>query len=115
MLANMKTIKQQCLLENLAAEDIVHTAEMLKQLAHPKRLKIIDLLNTATKLPVSKIAEFLELTQSATSQHLTQMRRIGLLNCERQGKTVWYFIADRRPIALLNCICNCCENQKEKK
>ncbi len=81
---------------------------MLRILAHPVRLRIVDLLNTAGELPVCDITDYLEIAQSATSQHLNHMRRSGLIQSERRGKAVWYSIADRRPIALLNCICNCC-------
>ncbi len=98
-----------CALEKMAPEAVGQAAEMLKQLAHPMRLRIVDVLHTAGELPVCDITEYLGITQSATSQHLNQMRRVGLLKTERRGKAVWYSIADARPIALLNCICNCCE------
>ena len=93
----------------MSPEAIGQAAEILKQLAHPARLRIVDLLHTAGELPVCEITEYLEIAQSATSQHLNQMRRIGLLKSERRGKAVWYSIADNRPIALLKCICTCCE------
>ncbi len=96
-------------MDQMSTEAVAYAAEMLRQLAHPARLKIIDLLHTANELPVGGISEYLGLAQSATSQHLNQMRRAGLLVAERRGKAVWYSVADHRPIALLNCICNCCE------
>lgn len=82
---------------------------MLRQLAHPTRLRIVDLIHTAGTLPVNDIMQYLDLTQSSTSQHLNQMRRTGLLKSERRGKEVWYSMADSRPITLLNCICKCCD------
>jgi len=106
----MKTKPLNCALENMEPEAVVQAAEILKQLAHPTRLRIVDALNTAGKLPVCEITKYLDIAQSATSQHLNQMRRTGLLKAERRGKAVWYSIADNRPISLLNCICNCCEN-----
>jgi len=97
-----------CLLEKMPTEAIEQAAEILKQLAHPVRLKIIDLLHTMGELPVCEITHHLDISQAATSQHLNQMRRIGMLRGERRGKAVWYSVIDDRPIALLNCICNCC-------
>jgi len=105
----METKGHDCALERMAPDAVAHAAEMLKQLAHPVRLKIVDLLNAAGELPVCEITEYLGLVQSATSQHLNQMRRVGLLVSERRGKAVWYSVADHRPVALLNCICNCCD------
>ena len=94
-------------LENMAPEKLARAADLLKTLAHPARLRVVDLLNAAGRLPVAAITEHLGLTQSATSQHLNHMRRVGLLESERRGKEVWYSIADARPIALLNCLCDC--------
>ena len=112
MLILMKTKELQCKLDQMNPEAVRHAAEMLRTLAHPVRLRIIDLLHTAGELPVREITEYLGIAQSATSQHLNQMRRDGLMKGERRGKAVWYSIADARPIALLNCICNCCDKNK---
>lgn len=102
---HMKTRELDCLLEQLTPEAIGKAAEMLRTMAHPMRLRIVDALNTAGELPVCEIANYLGIAQSATSQHLNQLRLMGLIQSERRGKEVWYSIADRRPIALLNCIC----------
>ena len=106
----MKTKDLHCALDKMTPESIAHAAEMLRQLAHPMRLRMVDLLHTTGELPVCEITEYLGIAQATTSQHLNQMRRVGLLKAERRGKAVWYSIADNRPISLLNCICNCCEN-----
>ena len=105
----MNTKQLNCALKNIPAETVCQAAEMLRTLAHPTRLHIVDLLHTTGERPVGAITEYLDITQSATSQHLNHMRRVGLVKSERRGKEVWYSIADPRPIMLLNCICNCCE------
>ena len=79
-------------------------AQVLKLLAHPHRLKIIEILESEDEAPVHVIVERLGLPQGATSQHLNQMRRANLINAERRGKEVWYQIADRRSLTILNCI-----------
>lgn len=105
----MKTKPIDCSLEKIAPEAIGAAAEMLKILAHPVRLQIIDLLNAAGEISVGEISARYELAQATTSQHLNHMRRVGLVKAERRGKEMWYSIADPRPISLLNCICHCCE------
>jgi len=44
------------------------------------------------------------LPQAALSQHLSQMRRAGLLAARRRGQEVWYAIADPHALTILNCI-----------
>ncbi len=102
MFVCMKTNELHCALDQMAPEAVGQAAEMLKQLAHPVRLRIIDLLHTTGELPVCEITEYLGIAQATTSQHLNQMRRVGLLKAERRGKAVWYSVADSRPVALLN-------------
>ncbi|MBT8042433.1 MAG: metalloregulator ArsR/SmtB family transcription factor, partial [Pontiella sp.] len=99
----MKTKELNCALDKLTAETIGQAAEMLRTLAHPLRLRIVDALHTASELPVCDITAYLGIAQATASQHLNHMRRSGLLKAERRGKEVWYSIADERPIALLNC------------
>ena len=112
MFISMKTKTLNCALENMTPASIGQAADMLRTLAHPARLRIVDALNTAGELPVCEITDYLNIAQSATSQHLNHMRRVGLLKTERRGKAVWYSIADVRPIALLNCICTCCNRNE---
>lgn len=115
MFMRMKTKELHCALENMVPENLNQASDMLRTLAHPDRLRVVDALNTVGELPVGKLTEYLEITQSSTSQHLTHMRRVGLLKAERRGKEVWYSVADARPIALLNCICNCCATGNQTK
>ncbi|MDD2241408.1 MAG: metalloregulator ArsR/SmtB family transcription factor [Kiritimatiellae bacterium] len=88
----------------LSAAELGRMAQVLKLLAHPQRLKIIDLLETSGESPVHDLMARLGLPQSATSSHLTLMRRVGLVESERRGKEVWYRLGDRRSLAILNCM-----------
>ena len=87
----------------LSAEILGRMAQVLRLLAHPDRLRIIEILE-AGAAPVHGVVDGLGLPQAATSQHLNQMRRIGLVTAERRGKEVWYAIADPRSLSILNCI-----------
>jgi ArsR family transcriptional regulator, zinc-responsive transcriptional repressor len=89
--------------EGLSIEFLARTAQVLKLLAHPHRLKIVEILE-AREAPVHEIVGQMALPQAACSQHLNQMRRVGLVAAARRGREVWYRIADRRSISILNCI-----------
>jgi DNA-binding transcriptional ArsR family regulator len=99
----MKAKYQPCP-QDLSVADLARMAQVLKLLAHPYRLKIIDLLETEGDAPVHQLMTRLDLPQSATSGHLNLMRRIGLVDCARRGKEVWYSIGDRRSLTILNCM-----------
>ena len=88
----------------LAYETLTRMAQVLKLLAHPHRLKVIDILEGEDKAPVHALVKRLGVPQGAKSQHLNQMRRVGLISAERRGKKAWYRIADRRSLTILNCI-----------
>ena len=91
-------------LNDLSPEILERMAQVLKLLAHPQRLKIIDFLDRQGESPVHAIMEALDVPQAATSLHLTQMKRVGLVAADRHGKEVWYRIADPRSLTILNCI-----------
>lgn len=85
-------------------EELARVGEVLKVLAHPCRLKIVEILEGSDGKPVHEIQQGVDLSHAATSQHLNQMRRAGLVASERRGKEVWYRISDERSLTILNCI-----------
>lgn len=89
----------------LSLELLDRVATMLKLLAHPHRLKVIEYLEYKEGgAPVMDIQTHVDLPHAATSQHLNQMKRVGLLKSERRGKEVWYAINDPRALTILGCI-----------
>jgi ArsR family transcriptional regulator, zinc-responsive transcriptional repressor len=95
----------------LKVEALQRAAETLKMLAHPQRLRIIEILERENQVPVYALVEETEFPQAIVSQHLNLMRRAGLLCSERRGKEMWYSICDPRALSILNCICtNCTDN-----
>ncbi len=88
----------------LSIEFLARVAEVLRLLAHPHRLKIVELLEGTDGLPVHAITDRLGLAHAATSQHLNRMRRAGVLKAVRFGREVRYRIADERSISILDCI-----------
>jgi DNA-binding transcriptional ArsR family regulator len=76
-------------------------AQLLKLLANEKRLVILCFLATRGEMPVSALAEALNLSQSALSQHLAKLRRDGLVQFRRESQTLHYRLADSRAVRVL--------------
>ncbi|HEX7018182.1 MAG TPA: metalloregulator ArsR/SmtB family transcription factor [Patescibacteria group bacterium] len=68
-------------------------ADLFKALAHPRRLEIIQLLRDQ-KLCVSDIHTMLDLPQANISQHLMILRDAGIVRTTRDGKQIFYQVAD---------------------
>lgn len=68
-------------------------AQLLKALAHPRRLEIINLLRDQ-ELCVSEIYEMLDLPQANISQHLMILRDAKVLVTKRNGKQIIYQLAN---------------------
>lgn len=67
--------------------------EVLKIIAHPVRIKILDELVKGVKC-VSDLEEFLEISQPNVSQHLSLLRRYGLIDYFIDGRLRCYFLKD---------------------
>lgn len=78
-------------------------AECLKCVAHPHRLRIIEILFRG-KFPVDDIAGMCELSQPATSGHLRLMEAKGLLKSERHGRVVYYTVAEPQLKGIIDCV-----------
>ena len=103
MFGGMKAKNPPCP-QNLTIADLARMAKVLKLLAHPYRLKIVDILETEGPVPVHALMERLDLPQAVVSNHLQKMLRAGLVACQRRGKEVWYSVGDRRSLTILNCM-----------
>jgi ArsR family transcriptional regulator len=108
MFVLMKT-KSSCIRQGrLTADALEKASDKLKIMAHPQRLRIIEILEEEEMVPVHILMERTTLPQAVVSQHLNRMRRAGLLRAERRGKEMWYSITDPRALSILNCICTHC-------
>ena len=93
--------------ELLAWETLNPAAECMRVLAHPVRLRIVDILMQG-RFAVHEIAAMCELPPHQATEHLRLLKGQGLLDSERQGRTVYYRIADPRLPGLLGCIRKTC-------
>ncbi len=64
--------------------------EFIKALASESRMNILLLFLDGEERTVNQIAEAVALSQPATSEQLTLMKRAGVLISEKQGKEVYY-------------------------
>ena len=66
-------------------------AELLKSIAQPARLKIIDFLKDGERC-VCEIFPAIDHEQSNTSRHLNHMRRHGVLTFRKEGVKIYYAV-----------------------
>lgn len=67
-------------------------AGLFKGLAHPLRIRILELLADGAEHPVSALHSATGMEASHLSQHLTVLRRHRLVESERRGSQVFYRI-----------------------
>jgi len=68
------------------------SSEILRALAHPLRMEILQFIDQNSVINVNKIYSTLKLEQSITSQHLRILRLAGLVETHRDGKFIHYSI-----------------------
>ena len=76
-------------------------ARLLRLLANEKRLLILCLLVARGEMDVTSLAEAVELSQSALSQHLAKLRDDGLVAFRRESQTLHYRLEDPRAAKVL--------------
>ncbi|MBB5761871.1 DNA-binding transcriptional ArsR family regulator [Methylorubrum rhodesianum] len=76
-------------------------ARLLRLLANEKRLLILCLLVARGEMDVTSLAEAVDLSQSALSQHLAKLREDGLVAFRRESQTLHYRLEDPRAARLL--------------
>jgi DNA-binding transcriptional ArsR family regulator len=92
----------------------IHAAEVLKAVAHPLRLLIVETLEGGEK-SVGQIVEALGEKQAITSQQLNLMKDKGVLASRRDGAKVYYRVANPNVIRVLNCVYDHCEAGAQRR
>jgi DNA-binding transcriptional ArsR family regulator len=69
---------------------------ILKALSSPSRLEILKLLGDNRKLCVNAITGRLEISQPAVSQHLSILKKAGLVTSDRYGSIIHYTLNRKR-------------------
>ena len=76
-------------------------AERLRVLAHADRLRIVEELDARRQAPVHELVRALGMPQASVSNHLSKMRRAGIIRAQRKGKEMWYSILDRHAATIV--------------
>ena len=74
---------------NQMAKSAGRASALMKTLGHRDRLMILCQLADGEK-SVGQIADLLEIPQSPLSQHLSRMRKEGLVETRREAQTIYY-------------------------
>lgn len=82
-------------------EDLYDLADFFKVFADTTRIKILYVLLTQ-EMCVCDIAQTLEMTQSAISHQLRILKQMDLVKNRRDGKTIYYSLADNHIVSILN-------------
>jgi DNA-binding transcriptional ArsR family regulator len=89
-------------------------ADIAKALSHPARIRILKILTEMNVCMCGDIVELLPLSQSTVSQHLKELKRVGLIQGEIEGPKVCYCVnnqtlqkAKRELDKLFSQVCNC--------
>lgn len=85
------------------AKSAAEAAAFLKAIAHEGRLMILCNLASGEK-SVTELEELLSTRQASVSQQLARLRLEGLVEPRRDGKTIYYSLADDRPKQLMEVL-----------
>jgi len=92
----------------LPIEVLEQAAECLRLLAHPIRLRMIEILMQG-EFAVHEIAQICQLSPNQTCDHLRLLKGHRLLDSKRQGRIVYYTIAAPQPTGIIECIRKNCK------
>ncbi|HNX31829.1 MAG TPA: metalloregulator ArsR/SmtB family transcription factor [Holophaga sp.] len=81
----------------MSMEPMEPLVDLLKTLAHPARLRILAVLRDG-ELCVCQINAVVGLAPSTVSEHLTELRRAGLLSERKDGRWVYYKLKPKRSL-----------------
>lgn len=84
--------------------------DLFRAFADPTRLRLLNLLEAQKEICVCDLCEALGEPQPKVSRHLAVLRRAGLVEVRRDGKWVYYALADgSTPLhrTLLRCVRTC--------
>jgi len=96
------TTSSRVLVDDLEAQAKLAT-DFLKALAHEGRLMILCHLVNGER-SVNELENLLDSRQAAVSQQLARLRLEGLVSCRREGKAIYYALADDRVVEIISAL-----------
>lgn len=94
-------------IKELSSEQLEAAASMLRAIAHPMRLAILNHLEKGKKLTVTDIHKRLSIEQSTTSHHLGILKDKGVLASQRKGKNTFYYLKYDSLTRIIDCVSKC--------
>ena len=79
-------------------------AKVIKAMAHPTRLFIVDELARSGERCVCELTDLVGTDMSTVSRHLAQLREAGILEDERRGSMVFYRLRVRCALNFFQCV-----------
>jgi ArsR family transcriptional regulator, virulence genes transcriptional regulator len=96
-------------IKELNPETLEKAAGMLKAIAHPVRISIVQYLEDGKKRTVTEIHKKLGIEQATASHHLVILKDRGVLSAKREGKNTWYYLKHPNLRNVLSSIGDCCK------
>jgi len=87
----------------VSMEGLAQAAACLRTLAHPHRLRMVQLLIRGEHT-VGELADACDIPSHMASEHLGKMKDRGLLTPERRGRQIYYRVAEPHLANILGCV-----------
>jgi len=79
-------------------------AKIIKAIAHPTRLYIVDELSRSEEKCVCELTEMIGADMSTVSKHLAILKEAGLVEDEKRRSMVFYRLRVKCVVDFLNCV-----------
>lgn len=89
--------------QEFTQEDI-WLADVAKALSHPARIRILKILTRMDSCVVGSIVDQLPLAQATVSQHLKELKRVGLIQGEIDGPKICYCVSNKNLVKAKSAI-----------
>lgn len=97
------TVTARGMLRLTSLDGLARAAECLRTLAHPHRLRMVQMLLQG-RFTVGELAEACSVPSQVASEHLRLMQRSGFLSSEKDGRRTYYAIAEPHLANILACV-----------
>lgn len=77
------------------SEETIELSEILKAFGHPARLEIVKFLINSPTCICGDIVEFLPLSQSTVSKHLSDLKKAGIIKGTISGNSICYCLDEK--------------------
>jgi len=90
-------------IELLGTDALEMAAECLRTIAHPCRLRMIGIL-LQTECSVGELANYCDIPSHMASEHLRLLKDRGLLDNRREGRKIFYTVAEPALENIIHCV-----------